>query len=94
MRNLSIHETDVREGMRTHLGPDVSIESTGLIAVLAEAISAVLVSMGRSYVFALAGGVRTSARRSGKIPTSRSRLPSTVHAHAIDGIMFKNAEGH
>ena len=30
------------------LGPDVGIESTGLIAVLAEAISAVLVSMGRS----------------------------------------------
>ena len=45
---------EVRAGVRAHLGPDVEIESTGLIAVLAEAISAVLVSMGRSYAFALA----------------------------------------
>ncbi len=45
---------EIRTGVRERLGPDVGIESTGVIAVLAEAISAVLVSMGRSYVFALA----------------------------------------
>lgn len=44
---------EIRAGMREILGPDVRIESTGVIAVLAEAISAVIVSMGRSYVFAL-----------------------------------------
>jgi len=44
---------EIRAGMREILGPDVRIESTGVIAVLAEAISAVIVSMGRSYVFAI-----------------------------------------
>jgi len=44
----------MRAGVQERLGSDVTIESTGVIAVLAEAISAVIVSMGRSYAFALA----------------------------------------
>jgi len=44
---------EVEAGLREILGDDVEIEMTGFMPVLAGVISAVIVSMGRSYVFAL-----------------------------------------
>jgi len=44
---------DVEAGMRRILGDDVQIEMTGFMPVLAGVVSTVIVSMGRSYAFAL-----------------------------------------
>jgi predicted RND superfamily exporter protein len=46
--------TEIEVGLREILGDDVEIEMTGFMPVLAGVVSAVIVSMGRSYVIALA----------------------------------------